>query len=133
MSGTIEFTVPLYLKSQTLKIVHFERLNIVITLRLWAKFWEHSQVQIHCDNVAVVQVVSSSKTKDKFLAACIRNIWFCWFPPFLILTLLYTYKARIMWLQIAFQGFDPMTQCSWVILGRIMCGTTLTLKISHLI
>ena len=50
-------------------------LNIVIALRIWAKFWEHSQMHIHCDNMVVVQVVSSSKTKDKFLAASIRNIW----------------------------------------------------------
>ena len=36
---------------------------------------ETSQNKIFCDNLAVVQVVKSSKTKDKFLAACIRNIW----------------------------------------------------------
>ena len=34
-----------------------------------------SQNKIFCDNLAVVQVVKSSKTKDQFLAACIRNIW----------------------------------------------------------
>ena len=28
-----------------------------------------------CDKMAIVQVVGSSKTKDLFLAACIRNIW----------------------------------------------------------
>ena len=27
------------------------------------------------DNLAVVQVVNSGKTKDMFLATCIRNIW----------------------------------------------------------
>ena len=58
-----------------LKIVHLEMLNIVIALRVWGNFWKRSQVHIHCDNMAVVQVVTSSKTKDKFLAACIRNIW----------------------------------------------------------
>ena len=58
-----------------LKIVHLEMLNIVIALRAWGKYWKHSQVHIHCDNMAVVQVVTSSRTKDKFLAACIRNIW----------------------------------------------------------
>ena len=37
-----------------LGIVHLEMFNIVIALRLWAKFWAHSYVRIHCDNMAVV-------------------------------------------------------------------------------
>ena len=28
-----------------------------------------------CDNMAVVQVMESSKLKDDFLAVCIKNIW----------------------------------------------------------
>ena len=34
------------------------------------------KVQIFCDNEAVVTVINSSKTKDPFLATCIREIWF---------------------------------------------------------
>ena len=60
---------------KTLKIVHLEMLNVVVALRLWATEWAHSAVKLFCDNLAVVQVVQSSKTKDSFLAACIRNIW----------------------------------------------------------
>ena len=52
-----------------LRIVHLEMFNIVVALRLWAKFWSHSYVRIHCDNMTVVQVVKTSKTKDQFLAA----------------------------------------------------------------
>ena len=59
-----------------LGIVHLEMFNTVIALRLWAKFWAHSYVRIYCDNMAVVQVVQTSKTRDQFLAACVRNIWF---------------------------------------------------------
>ena len=58
-----------------LKIVHLEMFNVLIALRLWAKFWKHSYVKIYCDNFAVVQVVQTSKTRDQFLGACIRNIW----------------------------------------------------------
>ena len=58
-----------------LKIVHLEMLNIVLALRTWGSYWKHHKIKIFCDNLAVVQVVKSSKTKDKFLAACIRNIW----------------------------------------------------------
>ena len=56
-------------------ITHLEMLNIVIALRLWAKDWTGSLVTFHCDNLAVVQVVNSGKTRDKFLNACIRHIW----------------------------------------------------------
>ena len=58
-----------------LKIVHLEMMNIIVALRLWGPLWQHSQVKIFCDNEAVVQVVASSRTKDPFLGACIRNLW----------------------------------------------------------
>ena len=49
--------------------------NILLALRVWGNHWRHFIVKSHCDNLAVVQVVQTSKTKDPFLAACIRNIW----------------------------------------------------------
>ena len=58
-----------------LKIVHWEMLNIVIALHVWGKYWKHSSVMVYCDNEACVQVVVTSRTKDPFLGACIRNIW----------------------------------------------------------
>ena len=59
-----------------LTIVHYEMLNIVIALRTWGTFWQHGSISIRCDNLAVVQVVKTGKTRDSFLALCIRNIWF---------------------------------------------------------
>ena len=56
-------------------ITHLEMLNVLVTLRSWARFWVHSTVRFHCDNRAVVQVVSSGKTNDEFLSTCIRSIW----------------------------------------------------------
>ena len=58
-----------------LKIVHLEMLNVIIALRTWDKLWCHSVISIHCDNLGVVFVVKTGKTKDPFLALCIRNIW----------------------------------------------------------
>ena len=58
-----------------LKIVHLEMLNLVIALRVWARKWTHSVVKFYCDNMAVVQVVQTARTKDQFLALCLRNIW----------------------------------------------------------
>ena len=58
-----------------LTIVHLEMLNVVIALRLWGSQWRHMRIHIFCDNYSVVQVIRSGKTKDPFLALCIRNLW----------------------------------------------------------
>ena len=58
-----------------LPIVHFEMLNIVIALRTWGHLWQHGSISIRCDNLGVVQVVKTSKTRDPFLALCVRNMW----------------------------------------------------------
>ena len=58
-----------------LKIIHLEMLNIVIALRTWDVYWRHSDIDIFCDNLGVVQVVETGKTRDQFLALCVRNIW----------------------------------------------------------
>ena len=58
-----------------LKIIHLEMLNIVVALRTWGHLWRHSVIKIFCDNLGVVQVVETSKTRDTFLSLCIRNIW----------------------------------------------------------
>ena len=70
------YSTPIYpISDFELKIVHLEMFNILLSLRTWGDFWQHSTVSLFCDNLAVVQVVETSKTKDPFLAACIRNIW----------------------------------------------------------
>ena len=58
-----------------LKIIHLEMLNTVIALRTWGHCWHHSAISIFCDNLGVVQVVETRRTRDSFLAICIRNIW----------------------------------------------------------
>ena len=50
-------------------------LNIVIALRMWGSFWCHSNITVYCDNLGVVFVVKTGKTKNAFLALCVRNIW----------------------------------------------------------
>ena len=50
-------------------------LNLVIALKLWARDWAHSTVRFFCDNLAVVQVVRTGKTRDDMLALCLKNIW----------------------------------------------------------
>ena len=56
-------------------IVHYEMFNIMVAVRTWGFFWSGKTVRIHCDNEAVVTVLSTGKTKDLTLAAIARNIW----------------------------------------------------------
>ena len=58
-----------------LKIVHLEMLKLLIVLKLWAHKWPHSVVRSFCDNLAVVQVVRTGKTRDDMLVPRLRNIW----------------------------------------------------------
>ena len=50
--------------------------NILATIRIWGNQWMHQKVSIACDNKAVVQVLSSDKTRDLTLATIARNIQF---------------------------------------------------------
>ena len=58
-----------------LKIVHLEMLNLAIALKLGGQKWAYMTVRFYCDNLAVVQVVNTGKTRDEWLALCLRNIW----------------------------------------------------------
>ena len=50
-------------------------INIVVALRIWGKFWAGHIITIRCDNMAVVNVANSGKTRDTYMAQCARNIW----------------------------------------------------------
>ena len=58
-----------------LTILHLEMLNIVIALRVWGRLWQCGSMTFRCDNLGVVQVVKTGKTKDSFLALFMMNIW----------------------------------------------------------
>ena len=55
-------------------IVHLEMINILVAVRTWAHQWQGRKVVIHCDNQAVVSVLTSGHTRDMTLAAIARNI-----------------------------------------------------------
>ena len=66
------YATPIFnIYQRDLKIVHFEMLNLVIALKLWAAKWSHSVVKFYCDNSTVVQVVQTGKTRDGMLALCL--------------------------------------------------------------
>ena len=73
------------------------------------QFWSHSFVKIYCDNLAVVQVVRTNKTKDLFLAACIIDIWLISATLDITLDIQHIMGKRIEWL-IFFPGCTPPPQ-----------------------
>ena len=72
----LAFPRPLRKGYQNCTIVHLEIVNILLALKLFAPRWMQRKVRVRCDNQAVVHVLRSGRTKDPFLGACARNIWF---------------------------------------------------------
>ena len=56
-------------------IVQLEILNILVACKVWATHWANKRIKIWCDNLAVVEVLNSWKSRDETLATCARNIW----------------------------------------------------------
>ena len=56
-------------------ITNLEMINILIAPRVWAQQWAHKKVTFKCDNLTIVQVIQTGKTRDEFLAICLRDIW----------------------------------------------------------
>ena len=69
------YTIPLPLGFKNYSIVHLEMVNIVVALKVWGPMWRDSHIQIHCDNLAVVQVLNSGGSRDSILSTCARNVW----------------------------------------------------------
>ena len=59
-----------------LSIVHIEMLNVMVAFRVWGFQWQDKKIRIHCDNAAVVHVLNSGCSRDPFLGACARTLWF---------------------------------------------------------
>ena len=49
--------------------------NILVALKVWAYQWKYKKVRVKCDNMAVVEVLTSGKTKDVVFGTCAHNIW----------------------------------------------------------
>ena len=69
------YHLPIPLGYQNLDIIHLEMINILVAVKLFGVYWKNKQVKIFCDNMAVVCVLQSGKTRDPYMAACARNIW----------------------------------------------------------
>ena len=69
------YAVALPLGYKDMSLVHLEMLNIMVTIRTWGQFWAGQRICVHCDNQAVVYVLTTGKTRDAILAVIARNIF----------------------------------------------------------
>ena len=76
MYGTRVYTCPIPSLIQHLcSIIHFEAINIVLTIRNWHQCWANRSIIIWCDNWAVVNAFQSNQIKDIWLMAAVRTVW----------------------------------------------------------
>ena len=69
------YHIPIMRDHMQWTIVHLEMINILVALRTFTAHWAGRSVLIKCDNLAVINVLTYSKTRDAFPGACARNIW----------------------------------------------------------
>ena len=74
--GSQIYALAIPLGYMNFQIVHLEMLNILAALQVWQSQWSNRKVEIACDNLAAVQVLTSGRTRDLTLAAIARNIQF---------------------------------------------------------
>ena len=43
--------------------------------KIWGNAWASKSIQIMCDNIAIVEVLTFGRAKDQIMATCDRNIW----------------------------------------------------------
>ena len=65
----------------TKNIAYTEMVNILVALKVWHRQWTGTRILIRCDNLAVVSVLTTGKTRDSTMAKYARNI-FLWLSAF---------------------------------------------------
>ena len=50
-------------------------LNMMVVFCMWGSAWSNKKIRIHCDNTAVVSILSSGRSKDPFLSTCAQTLW----------------------------------------------------------
>ena len=78
LSGSYQsmvYALPIPKDFMNYNIAHLEILNIVVALKLWAQQWANKHIKVHCDNMAVVEVLRNGRARDNILALMARNIW----------------------------------------------------------
>ena len=69
-------------------IAHLEMINVVVAFKVWGQCWANKRIKIHCDNKAVVDILTYGRARDSVMATCARNIW--------LLTALYNISLMVV-------------------------------------
>ena len=75
MNKVYQCLVPSIDVTHNVSIVHYEMINILLAIRLWAKELHNKCLCFHCDNMAVVSILNSGRGQDSLLLSIARNIW----------------------------------------------------------
>ena len=66
---------PSKILNQGFPIHKLEFLAVLVGARTWGHLFGGQKMVMYCDNMAVVEVINSSKTRDAFMATCLRELW----------------------------------------------------------
>ena len=72
---SIHCVFPSFIQEQELPIHKLELLTVIVAVRLWGVRCQGMKVVIYCDNEPAVKVINSGKSRDAFMATCIRELW----------------------------------------------------------
>ncbi len=61
---------------QHLHINALEILAVTVCCKLWGANWGGQRLRCLCDNMCTVLLINTSRSRDPFLQACIRELWF---------------------------------------------------------
>ena len=75
LNNVYQCLVPIISNEHNITIVHFEMINILLALRLWAPELSGRRLCLHCDNMAVVSILNSGRGQDSVLLSIARNVW----------------------------------------------------------
>ncbi|XP_070571747.1 uncharacterized protein [Ptychodera flava] len=59
-----------------LHINALELLAVTVATKLWGNEWGGKRIQVYCDNEATVTVINTGRTRDRFMACCLRELYF---------------------------------------------------------
>ena len=69
-------TWPQHMTQWQVAITELELYKILLAVRVWLTQLSGTTLQIWCDNEAAVVTVRSGRTRNPFLASCIRELWY---------------------------------------------------------
>lgn len=53
-----------------------EMLALIAAVKLWGDRWAGKKIIAHCDNMACVLLINSNRSRDPWMQACIRELWY---------------------------------------------------------